>query len=82
MEDGNVSGQKQKPFKPHVTPQGRGMKRGRAGGRGGKEEDNRKITAKGRIISTEDIQTEVAINPEAEVEEVIMTEVLTREKIE
>ena len=34
MEDGN--GQKQKPFKPHNTPQGKGKKRGRGGGRGGK----------------------------------------------
>ena len=34
MEDGN--GQKQKPFKPHVTPQERGKKRGRGGSRGGK----------------------------------------------
>ena len=33
IEDGN--GQKQKPFKPNVTPQGRGKRRGR-GGRGGK----------------------------------------------
>ena len=33
MEDGN--GQKQKPFKPTVTPQGRGKRRGR-GGRGGR----------------------------------------------
>ena len=33
IEDGN--GQKQKPFKPNVTPQGRGKRRGR-GGRGGR----------------------------------------------
>ena len=33
MEDGN--GQKQKPFKPNVTPQGRGKRRGK-GGRGGR----------------------------------------------
>ena len=33
VEDGN--GQKQKPFKPNVTPQGRGKRRGR-GGRGGR----------------------------------------------
>ena len=33
IEDGN--GQKQKPFKPNVTPQGRGKKRGR-GGKGGR----------------------------------------------
>ena len=33
IEDGNV--QKQKPFKPNVTPQGRGKRRGR-GGRGGR----------------------------------------------
>ena len=36
MDDGATNGQKQKPFKPHVTPQGRGKKRGRGGGRGGK----------------------------------------------
>ena len=33
IEDGN--GQKQKPFKPNVTPQGRGKRRGR-GGKGGR----------------------------------------------
>ena len=33
IEDGN--GQKQKPFKPNVTPQGRGKRRGK-GGRGGR----------------------------------------------
>ena len=33
IEDAN--GQKKKPFKPHITPQGRGKKRGR-GGRGGR----------------------------------------------
>ena len=36
MDDGAVNAQKQKPFKPHVTPQGRGKKKGRGGGRGGK----------------------------------------------
>ena len=36
MDDGAVNAQKQKPFKSHVTPQGRGKKKGRGGGRGGK----------------------------------------------
>ena len=36
IADGATNDQKQKPFKPHVTPQGRGKKRGRGGGRGGK----------------------------------------------
>ena len=36
MDDGTGNVQKQKPFKPHVTPQGRGKKKGRGGGRGGK----------------------------------------------
>ena len=36
MDDGAVNAQKQKPFKPHVTPQGRGKKKGRGGSRGGK----------------------------------------------
>ena len=36
IDDGAANGQKQKPFKPHVTPQGRGKKRGRGAGRGGK----------------------------------------------
>ena len=36
MDDGAVNAQKQKPFKPHVTAQGRGKKKGRGGSRGGK----------------------------------------------
>ena len=36
MDDGAINAQKQKPFKPHVTPQGRGKKKGRGGSRGGK----------------------------------------------
>ena len=37
IADGGVNGhQKQKPFKPHVTPQGRGKKKNRGGGRGGR----------------------------------------------
>ena len=36
MDDWAVNVQKQKPFKPHVTPQGRGKKKGRGGGRGGR----------------------------------------------
>ena len=43
-----------------------------------KEEGNREVTIKGRIISTEDNQIEVAGNLEAEVEEVVMTKALTR----
>ena len=41
MDDGAVNAQKQKPFKPHVTPQGRGKKKGRRGkGRGGQQRGN------------------------------------------
>ena len=36
MDDGTVNAQKQKPFKPHVTPQGRGKKKSRGGSRGGR----------------------------------------------
>ena len=36
IADGSTNGQKQKPFKPHVTPQGRGKKKNRDGGRGGR----------------------------------------------
>ena len=43
-----------------------------------KEEDNRKVIIKGRIISTEDKEIEVAGNQEAEVEEVVMTEALIK----
>ena len=80
MEDGSMNGQKQKPFKPHVTPQGRGKKRGRGGGRGGKgrgqqKGNNQKQNNFNRI-------KQVVGNPEAEVEEVVMTEVLTRENPE
>ena len=47
-----------------------------------REKDNREATTKDRIISTEDTQTEVVGNPEAEVKEVVMTEVQTRENQE
>ena len=41
MDDGAVNAQKQKPFKPHITPQGRGKKKGRGGkGRGGQQRGN------------------------------------------
>ena len=36
IADGGTTDQKQKPFKPHVTPPGRGKKKNRGGGRGGK----------------------------------------------
>ena len=42
------------------------------------EEDSRKATIRGRTTSIKDNQTEVVGNPEAEVEEVAMIEVLTR----
>ena len=43
-----------------------------------REEDNRRATIRGRIISTEDNQAEVVGNPEAEVGEVVMIEVLIK----
>ena len=83
MDDGAVNAQKQKPFKPHVTPQGRGKKKGRGGGRGGKEEeDSREVITQGITILIEDNPIEVAGNLEVEEEEVVMTGALTRESLE
>ena len=83
MDDGAVNAQKQKPFKPHVTPQGRGKKKGRGGGRGGKgREDSREAITQDRTISIEDNPTEEAGNLEVEEEEVVMTGAQTRESLE
>ena len=79
MDDGAVNAQKQKPFKPHVTPQGRGKKKGRGGSRGGK---GREVITQGRTILIEDNLTEVAGNLEVEEEEVVMTGAQTRESLE
>ena len=42
IADGGVTDQKQKPFKPYVTPPGRGKKKNRGGGRGGKGKGQQK----------------------------------------
>ena len=79
IADGGANGdQKQKPFKPHVTPQGRGKKKNRGGGRGGRGKGQQRSFPRDKIISTEVHQTEVDGNPEAEEEEVVMTEVQTK----
>ena len=89
MDNGAVNAQKQKPFKPHVTPQGRGKKKGRGGSRGGKRnairgqmEDSREVITQGRTILIEDNPIEVAGNLEVEEEEVVMTGAQTRESLE
>ena len=46
-----------------------------------KEKDNREISLRGRTISIEANQTEVAGNPEVEEEEVVLIEVQTRENL-
>ena len=80
IEDGN--GQKQKQFKPNVTPQGRGKRRGR-GGRGGKgrgqgfqqKNDNRQ----NGNPTEEDGNPEVKVEEE---EEAHLIKVLTSENLE
>ena len=81
MDDGAVNAQKQKPFKPHVTPQGRGKAEVEAEVVKA-EEDSREAITQGRTILIEDNPIEMAGNLEVEVQEVVMTGAQTRESLE
>ena len=79
MDDGAVNAQKQKPFKPHVTPQGRGKKKGRGGGRGGKGRGGQQKGNNPRQNNFNRGQSNRGgWQPRGRGEEVVMTEAQTR----